>query len=445
VADTVKPPPVRTYKVRPGDTLSGVFGREDGKKVCELNKLVNCDKVLKGKVLHLPDGVTAKAVKPTVKRGTSQIARTREQSCIKLGAHPFNPDFDLGRTLQGIDLLTTLTPEQKAKAKELVSSGLKPQPTLVAQHIFREMIFEKNKKVVHVYEKRICSPAEGNVPEVMYLYGLGGGVNFALPRRCGNPAVVIIPEVPVETPPVVPVEAPPVVQQPEPIVPLPPLSVIPKAVEVAEWEAIVGAGVWDNKLAHGNWQYAEGMISKILPDGYRVGVGLYGQWGAGESETSSFAWKEKAYGPQVGVKRNFLVTQTDQFGQQTLMPAGWGVKFRFLKDSVSGSNPQSGFSTSQTGRKVGLYAEYMERKSPDWMVGINGEIWNFGSGKLTSSFAGDTVQDRGSWNLNAWAQYRHSDDWQTRGIAGVAHQNWDQLNLFRVAGELRYKETFMCR
>ena len=274
--------------------------------------------------------------------------------------------------------------------------------------------------------------------------------NFFPVKREGKPAAPQSPAPPASAPTPVsaPASAPVAIPVPEVVIADPvatpaPLSAFPKANE-AEWEAIAGVGAWKNNLASGNWRYGEGMLSAILPDGYRLGVGAFGMWGEGESKRSAYSWRERGSGPQFGLKRNFLQAQTDQFGQTVLLPAGWGVKLRFLGDHTSGGNLESGYAMKQDGRKTGLYVEYLERRSPEWMVGGSAELWRYHSGRITSTWSGDQPQDRGSASLTAWAQYRLDDDWQTRGYATLAHQNWDQLNLVRVGAELRFRETVMC-
>lgn len=276
---------------------------------------------------------------------------------------------------------------------------------------------------------------------------------------CCNLATMEVPPEPVEPePPSVPVEEPPPAApqppeepkeleeepppapQPEP----PPLSAFPSENEF-EWELIAGAGLWDNRLAHGTWQYAEGALLWKLRDGYAVGAGFFGMRGEGESEASDYTWKENSgLGPQLVLKRNYRTEQEDEFGQTVLLPAGWTLKLRLLdNDKVSGGDPVSGYSMTQRGEKIGLYGEYYERKSLDWLWGVNAEKWWYGDGNIQSTWSGDKPQDRGSWNANVYAQYRINDDWQARGIAGVSHQNWDRLNYLNLTAEARYKETLM--
>lgn len=444
----------RKYVVRKGDVLS-VIGATKGigwKKLAELNRLKPPYTIHPGQTLYLAEGHEAKAeASKSVTRAprvTARIpvAKPKALPCIRLGALPFNPKHEQARTLQGIDQLTTLTAEQKAAAKEKVVMGDKAsEKALVGTQVFAEMLYQKKDgQVKHVYDKPICTPEQGGVPEVMDTYDLGDGTFFAIPMRCGNPAVFRRPITVVEVPPAEEVP-PPVAEAPQEVAPvLPPVSAFP-AEDIFEAEGIFGGGVWNNKLAHGRWHYGEGALMAILPDGYRLGVGPYGMWGSGESKVSDYTWRERGFGPQVVLKKNFLQEQTDEFGQTSLLPAMWGLKLRYLpNDRVKGGNPVSGYAQTQEGKKLGLYAEYLARTSPDWLIGLSGEVWESFDRKIKSTWSGDKPQDRGSLAVNLFQQYRISDDWQMRFVEGVSHQNWDKLNFLRVSAEARWQETVMC-
>jgi hypothetical protein len=287
-------------------------------------------------------------------------------------------------------------------------------------------------------------------PEVGLVCQLQSGRNVVIMEKCDNlTEVAPRPPKPVEPKPVPLVETPKVSVPRElpPVVP-PTISAIPaKNVmrEVAEYEAIVGDGVWDNRLAHGDWQYGEASIMAILPDGHRLGGGVYGMRGSGESDNSAYSWKEHGWGPQLVLKKNFTKEHEDQFGQSVEYPAMWGIKFRHIgNDYVSGGNPVSGYHQTQTGKKNGVFAEYGEQVSLDWKWGVTGEIWESYDRKIASTWSGDKPQDRGSWALNAYAQQRLNDDWQVRYVAGASHQNWDDLDYLNLQAEARYKETVMC-
>lgn len=456
VARPVEEKPVtvkeKTIIARKGDTLSRLFGKH-WQAVCEHNTLKNCHQIRVGQVLRIPDfkapdqplvSVPQLPQKQSVPLVTKKPKDTR---CINLGADPYNASHKLARTLDGIDTLTTLTTEQKYRARMLViethygrgDTDKVRRNVPIGKQVFQEMLFGGTGKPRHTYAKPVCNPESKGVSELMDTYNLGDGVVLGIPRKCGNPALFTTPITPVTR------EAPlPAIPAVKPAVSAPlPLSAFPKK-DIAEWEAIVGAGVWDNKLAHGRWHYGEGIVSAILPNGFRAGVGVFGMGGRGESDVSAYNWRERGYGPQFGVKQNFLKEQTDEFGQTALLPAMWGLKLRYLpNDRVKGHNPDSGYAQTQKGKKLGLYAEYLERRNEDWLVGVTGEIWHSFDRSITSTWSGDRPQDRGSLAINALAQYRINDDWQARGVLGGSYQNWDNLIFGNALLEARYKETLM--
>jgi len=137
-------------------------------------------------------------------------------------------------------------------------------------------------------------------------------------------------------------------------------------------------------------------------------------------------------------RRDYLKEHVDEYGQTELWPAGWGLKARYIpNDYVSGGN--GSYEMSQVGKKFGLYGEVYERTSEDWEYGLIGEYWTYWGGEIRSTWKGDSPQDRGSWNANAYAQYSFDKDWSLRGIVGVSHQNWDGLNYLNVTPEVRYR------
>ncbi len=207
------------HKVVSGETL-GTIAKQAGydwKGLCSYNGLANCNLITVGQTIRFPGRDVA------MKRSSQPAV---SQACITLGVAPFNPEHNLARTLQGIDLLTTLSPEQKAVAKEKVVLGEKAtSKELVGRQIFNEMLYQsKTGKVVHIHDKPICSPEEGGQPEVMDTYDLGGGIFLADPRRCGNPSTftkVVIAPPPVTVSKVPEPELVPTMVRPEePVVPL---------------------------------------------------------------------------------------------------------------------------------------------------------------------------------------------------------------------------------
>lgn len=210
------------YYLTPGSSLSAAFGK-GWKKVCDASHLRQCGIVRPTDLLIVPadvqivDGtklLTRPAQAVVAKRATPQVTTPKatrmvqEQSCIKLGAEPFNPDHNLERALQGIDAMKTLSAEKKEIAKAKVRAGDKATSNeLVGRQVFKEMLYQDKKgKLIHVFEKPICDPDnQGGQPEVMDTYDLGDGIQLSIPRRCGNPSWFIrrksdVPP-PVDTPP----------------------------------------------------------------------------------------------------------------------------------------------------------------------------------------------------------------------------------------------------
>jgi len=254
------------------------------------------------------------------------------------------------------------------------------------------------------------------------------------PKICGN--LLPIPgKPPVRPPTTEPPMTPPSDQPPMPVFPS-------KEGCAIEYELITGAGVWKNDAAQGHFFFGEGMLySCDLGNGVSVGVGFYGYGGSGESGTG-YSWDEGGFGPQVGVKRNFLKTHHDEFGQEVEYPAGWQVKARWLpNDYVEGHSDS--YQVKQWGQKYGLYGEYWQRTSESALYGVSAEAWWYDATRFSSSWSGDSPQNRGSQAVSAFAQYRLNDDWQFRPIARVFHQNWDEVTFVQVIPEFRYDESLM--
>jgi len=279
------------YTVKAGDTLSKVAGK-NWKVVCKVNNLKDCNIIRVGQELNL-DVLPAKVSK-------TRFRTVPTNACVTLGTAPFNPGHIISRTLQGIDLLTTLTPGQKALAKVKVLFGMTASSNeLVGQQVFVEMLYQskENKEVVHVYDKLICSPEQGGVPEVMDTYDLGNGVFLSLPRRCGNVAVFM--KTP-ESPPV-PDESPPVVEETPPVIEVPVESSLEEPESLGsvckhQVDAYTGAGkVWHNDSHYGyigfDWYVKQWSFIDECGETHRLGFG--GDYSAGSGQAGadgSFSW-----------------------------------------------------------------------------------------------------------------------------------------------------------
>ena len=287
--------------VKKGDTLSGLFGARATEK-CQLNKLADCNRIYVGQVLRT---------------SAETVQAPADASCIKLNVDPYNRYFEVNveRTLRGIDALTSLTPEQKVKAKRLVSSGIRPIPTLIQNQIFREMLSGAGDKVKHVYGKRVCSPAEGGRPEAMYVYDLGDGSAFALPIGCGNGSVTDVlirrrEEPPVTSPPAIPASAPPTqpaapAPAPQPTAPAPapapvtsaPPPAAPAAIAYEhQVDAYTGYGrVWHGDSHYGyagfDWYLRQWVLVDADGKTHRLGFGADYASGSGQvTPDGNFKW-----------------------------------------------------------------------------------------------------------------------------------------------------------
>ncbi len=202
------------YTVKSGDTLSKLRPH-DWQQVCRANLLAHCGKIFVGQELVFPDGDLPQAAKPTLREA-------QEQSCIKLGVRPWNPEDDLQRTLEGIDRLQMLSPAQKALAKAKVIMGeWDTVDELVPEgQVFGEMLYASKRtgKPESVRNKPLCTPEQGGQVEVMKTIDLGNGIWFAKPRRCNNPSTLTRVVVPPASEPPAPVVTPPapVTSMPEP-------------------------------------------------------------------------------------------------------------------------------------------------------------------------------------------------------------------------------------
>lgn len=280
-----------------GDTLGKIAQKYgyDYKVLGAFNGLTNLNMIKAGATIRFPARTVSAAITPS------------DASCITLGAAPFNPDHVLKRTLQGIDLLQTLTPEQKELAKKKVLLGEKAtQDELVGQQIFKEMLYQSKvgkKEVVHVFGKPICNPEEGGQPEVMDTYDLGEGVFLSIPRRCGNPSVFtkpVKPKTPPPPPPAPPASAPtPGRPASAPVITPPPPAkvVVDKVASEYDWDAGLYVG-GDKDVGFGGGEGAGYPLIRYYDWGrYALGGGgFFGGWQGGTSDGYHYSGENVAFG-----------------------------------------------------------------------------------------------------------------------------------------------------
>jgi hypothetical protein len=210
---------------------------------------------------------------------------------------------------------------------------------------------------------------------------------------------------------------------------------------IIEHEPTIGAWIGGNKVARWEGAYAEYLAwyrtgtHCRMDNGWSLGVGFFGYYSEGDSFLSDYSWREKGWGPQVGIK--YLATDWQ-----------WQAKVRFLWEDVDGHNDSSGYWMHQDDFKLGLYTEYVNfehLREDGHYWGITAEIWWMleSSASISSSWSGDQPANRSSMYIGGFWQTKLNDAWQLRLLAGVFHQEWDDLTGVKAAAELRLWETFM--
>lgn len=413
-----------TYTVREHDVLSRVFPT-NWQAVCTLNKIANCNRISEGDVITLPVGVVVIARKAVQRLadGTLPIAR--------LGVDPYRAHRTVekdrkilsaqGYTLVEIDEYLSLRAEGKCVREEF-SRGTK----------FPWMSFGDARVLTNL-------SASWQKSEPGLICKLQSGRNVIIMEECENltegareEAKVSMPEEPALSPE----KDEPLQQDDDAVDP-----VFVTQEEVAgkpRCEVQAGAGAYANRVYAGKWVYGE-TICYIWKDGeWQAGPGFYGMLGSGQSTLSAFHNKERGIGGQIGLQRNWI---NDRNHFATL-----DLKLRFLWDRSWGENPDSGYSFTQNGKKLGLFVGYTEKLNNDGdLAGIIGEYWKSFGQTVDSTWKAQPVQNRGSVSLSGFYETNLSDDgaWRQRIIGGWQYTNWDQQNWARGIYEVRYDGWLM--
>ncbi|NTW75582.1 MAG: LysM peptidoglycan-binding domain-containing protein [Candidatus Moranbacteria bacterium] len=433
------------YVVRKGDTMSKLFGTAY-RKVAAENGIKDPDRIRIGQRIAVPEGIASRVGKSiadgfivkTVKGdfrwhpGADKLRRFPEKgsAAVRLLLPGISDDVAaiLWAQLTGSPTNGTFEKNSDGSLVAVLADSARTRIDLSSSTMIggkKAIRYSGNLKLADVLKVRELTAMSADGKWLIH------------PKVCGNLLHGHggeIPPVPV-VPPASPVESPQAS--------LPSISVFPsKEGCELEYELIAGAGVWKNDAAQGHFYFGEGMLySCDLGNGVSVGAGFYGYGGSGESGTG-YSWDEGGLGPQVGIKRNFLASHHDEFGQEVLYPAGWQLKLRYLpNDYVEGRSDS--YHVKQWGRKYGFYGEYWQRTSESALYGVSAEAWWYDATRFSSSWSGDSPQDRGSQAASVFAQYRLSDDWQFRLIGRIFHQNWDNVTFAQVIPEFRYDESLM--
>lgn len=345
-------------------------------------------------------------------------AGAAEKACIDLGRDPFG-DRDV------MPALVTLVGTEKAQVfAELMATTQGEQITITPDMKFN-MEFGNYKLV-----KNVC--VKGAEQATAYAHPVTGEV-LVIPAKCRNPSLLVSHRAQVVAQvaapaPVTPVAAPVAAAvAPAPAVaPLESVSAFdpPRRIEV---EAGAGVGVWGNRIAEGNWAYAEALLWGEIGDGTSVGVGLYGNYG-NTYALGGYKAKEHGLGVQAGVKQSYK-TEDGQAAQ-------WQVKARLLDERIRGSSVT--YAMEQHNLKFGLYAENMKKIDAQCLEGWNVEGWKSFNASIKSSWAGDKPQSRDQAQANYIRECRINKLWSWRVTAGPAWTSWDKQFWAKMGVELKY-------
>ncbi|MBP7060455.1 MAG: LysM peptidoglycan-binding domain-containing protein, partial [Candidatus Moranbacteria bacterium] len=216
------------YRVKPGDTLSTVFGK-DTNEVCELNKklgtIKSCDRIYPKQLLQLPKDVVAPEVTRTIVRAVDKSVTRSETNVFywkHVGGAPLFECGNRGENQVNEEAWTTmgLTGEEKSELRKLVLFQQHQYRLLKPGDTFQAVAFCKNGQVA--FEQNAVAAWSNDLVVPARTYVLKSGKVLYWVRNCNNwvvgqplPPVVVPPVVipPADVPPVVtpPAEEPPVV------------------------------------------------------------------------------------------------------------------------------------------------------------------------------------------------------------------------------------------
>ncbi len=409
-----------TYSVKKGDCLSKIGKKYDvsWKVLARENQLKNPNLIFPRQKINIPENfewehANANPFKGTLDEALVLLGYPEEVSDLLKKVEVENDHFEIGKIVSG-DKIAAMTFGKNIVKKDVISRVKKD----LAVKIYTVTVQDKKYQLIYPL---IC----GNWSRIDIL--------IPAPETPKAPETILPP---VEKEVQVPGES---VTAPEEI----PLAEVPeiKSERAIEHEPIIGAWIWDNKLAHGWGGYGEYMawLREEYPWGYAngwsPGAGIYGYYSEGDTETSPhYWWVERGWGPQIGLK---YIGETKE-GK----PWQWQAKLRYVWEHTHGENI-AGYEMHQDNTKLGLYTEVLKRTEPKWIIGATAEGWYALDRDINSTWSGDKPSNRTTLAVNALAQYKMNDDWQVRGVIGPFYQGWDKLWGLRASAEARYKETVM--
>lgn len=212
---------------------------------------------------------------------------------------------------------------------------------------------------------------------------------------------------------------------------------------MAEGEADVGLGNWNNLdgSAHGNWYfwqlkaYAHWLEENAMGGILTPSMGLYGRGDWGKT-SADYKWNNNGWGgPEAGFMWN---GKTDKGYPQQVQ-----FMLRTLFESMDGKSLTSGYQKKENHFLVGTDVEYLRQTSPDTMHLFYSEIWYDAAKSFSSTWSGDKASDRTAFNIGYKFHQQWNDDWATRFGAQLGYQMQDHQLIASLSVEMRYDDWLM--
>ncbi len=441
-----------TYLVKKGDTLSQISQRELGswkrwQKIAKLNNIKDPRSLKAGQWIKIPKSITTIKIRPlNAKRSIISLSATKKQKVANQSSslwHPGSKPWKLsirsglsGLGVSGDALIELIEDVQDNRIYSwgwIGSDGTvqddRGDKYAMIKMGFGKGLFMDNPKPAWKDSSHL---------EAIKIYRFHDTF-VGFPLICGNPTLLkVLPSPPTTSLSLIP-PSKKVVNTPPEFVYAPPKGENDWLVEheptVGVWKGGNSIADWEGLYAEYLAWYRTGSYCR-MDNGWSAGLGLFGYYSEGKSYISDYRWREDGIGPQVGLK----YISADLWQAQ--------AKLRFLWEDVDGHNDASGYGMHQDDFKLGLYTEYVDfsdlvESGHYW--GITAEAWWMlkSSAKISSTWSGDQPANRSSFYLGGFWQTKLNDDWQLRLLAGLFHQEWDDLTGVRIAAELRFWETLM--
>lgn len=354
------------YPVKPGDTLSAVFGKE-ATKVCELNKKLGkirqCNRIYPKQLLQLPDDVVA----PLVSHNGVQSVKTRTETNVfywrNVGGAPLH---DCGKKSENVLneeawIKMGLTEDERSELRGLVLFRQHQKETLLKPgDAFQAVAFCKEGQVA--FEKNVIADWKQDLVVSARTYILKTGRVVHWVRNCNNWAmgqsIPRVADTPTTPPPVETPTTPPPVDD-EPTVP-PPADDPPAEEEHApvclfDPKAVVGQEHEPNR--NGNDAHSTHLSAALyctwrgVGGTHGLGFGLHGSWWNGHVNqgVGKYQGRMLAFGP----------------GYEYIADDGWNLEAKLLFGRIHENFNQDQYASSRTINTVGpaVSANFGQRRA----------------------------------------------------------------------------------